>query len=81
MPYVSDAAKADDIENMENVARGMENLIMQLDGESSEDLPVHGLLGLDKRLRSIGDSLRVEVARKVQLEERIEKEKHKLVEI
>ena len=35
------------------------------------------LLGLDKQLRSIRGSLRVEVAKKVQLEENIEKEKRK----
>ena len=39
------------------------------------------LLGLDKQLRSIRGSLKVEVAKKVQLEERIEKEKCKLEEI
>ena len=39
------------------------------------------LLGLDKQLRSIRGSLRVEVAKKVQLEECIEKEKCKLEEI
>ena len=59
----------------------MENLIAQLKGESSEDLPMRKLLDLDKELRSIWGSLKVEVARKVQLEERIKKEKHKLEEI
>ena len=49
----------------------MENLIAQLEGESSEDLLIRELLGLDKQLRSIRGSLRVEVAEKVQLEERI----------
>ena len=39
------------------------------------------LLGLDKQLRSIRGSLKVEVAKKVQLEECIEKEKCKLEEI
>ena len=50
-------------------------------GESSEDLPVQELLGLDKQLRSIRGSLKVEVAKKVQLEEGIEREKCKLEEI
>ena len=54
---------------------------MQLEGESSEDLPMHELLGLDKQLRSIRGSLKVEVAEKVKLEERIKKEKCKLEEI
>ena len=39
------------------------------------------LLGLDKQLRSIRGSLKVEVAKKVQLEEHIEKEKQKLERI
>ena len=74
MPSTSDIANADDIELQEiaeNVVRNMENLIVQLEGESSEDLPMHELLGLDKQLRSIRGSLRVEVAKMVQLEERI----------
>ena len=84
MPSMSDIANADEIELqeiMENVARSMENLTVQLEGESSEDLPMRELLGLDKQLRSIRGLLRVEVAKKVQLEERIEKEKRKLEEI
>ena len=84
MPSMSDVARADDIELqeiMENVARSMEKLTAQLERESSEDLPKHELLGLDKQLRSIRGSLKVEVAKRVQLEERIEKEKCKLEEI
>ena len=38
------------------------------------------LLGLDKQLRSIRGSLKVEVAKKVQLEEHIKKEQRKLEE-
>ena len=77
---MSDIAKADDIELqeiMENASRSMENLNQQLEGE---DLPVRELLGLDKQLRSIRGSLKVEVAKKVQLEESIKKEKRKLWE-
>ena len=84
MPSMSDVAKADDIELqeiMENARRSIENLIAQLEGDSSEDLPMHELLGLDKQLRSIRGSLKVEVAKKVRLEERIKKEKRKLEEI
>ena len=39
------------------------------------------LLGLDKQLRSIRGLLKAEVAKKVQLEERIDREKCKLTEI
>ena len=56
MPSTSDVANADDIELQEitkNEARSTENLIVQLEGESSKDLPMRELLGLDKQLRSI----------------------------
>ena len=42
---------------------------------------MHKLLGLDKQLRSIRGSLKVEVAKMVQLEESIKKEKRKLKEL
>ena len=41
---------------------------------------MHKLLGVDRQLRSIRGSLKVEVAKKVQLEESIKKEKCKLEE-
>ena len=44
------------------------------------EYPLHELLGLDSQLRSIRGSLKVEVAKKVQLEERINKENRKLKE-
>ena len=44
-------------------------------------LPMLELLGLDKQLRSIRGLLKVEVAKKVQLDKSINKEKHKLEEI
>ena len=56
LPSITDVAKADDIELqeiMENVARSTGNLIEQLEGESSDDLPMRELLGLDKQLGSI----------------------------
>ena len=84
LPSMSDIAKVDDIELqeiMENASRSMENLNQQLEGESSEDLPMRELLSLDKLLRSIRGLLKVEVAKKVQVEESIKKEKHKLKEI
>ena len=74
LPPMSDIAKADNIELqeiMENASRSMENLNQQLEGE---DLPMRELLGLDKQLRSTRGSLKVEVAKKVQLEENIRKE-------
>ena len=45
---------------MENASRSMENLNQQLEGE---DLPMREFLGLDKQLRSIRGSLKVEVAK------------------
>ena len=71
MPSKSDVARADDVELqeiMKNVARSTENLTAQLEGESPKNLPMHGLLGLDKQLRSIRGSFKVEMARKVQME-------------
>ena len=56
MSSTSDVARPDDTELheiMENVARSTENLIEQLEGESSDDLPMGELVGLDKHLRSI----------------------------
>ena len=38
---------------------------MQLESESSENLPMHELLGLDKQLKSIRGSLKVEVAERL----------------
>ena len=40
-----------------------ENLILQLEGDSPEDLPKCELLSLDKQLRTIRDLLKVETAR------------------
>ena len=50
LPSASDIVKADNIELQqitENAARSTENLIVQLEGESSKDLLNHKLLGLD----------------------------------
>ena len=43
--------------------------------------PLRELLGLDKELRSIRGSLNVEIAKEIQLEQHIEREKSKLAEI
>ena len=76
LPSKSDVAKVDDIELyeiMENAARSTENLTEQLEDESFKDLPMRKLLGLDKQLRSIHDSLKVEMAKKLELKQCIEK--------
>ena len=49
-------------------------------GIAMRPLPLHELLGLDKQLRTIRGSLKVEVAKKVELEEHITKEHQKLKE-
>ena len=71
LPSESDINKADDLE-LQEIAKSMEDLISQL--TQTDDLfeyPLCELLGLDKQLRSIRGSLKVEVAKKVQLEEHI----------
>ena len=70
----------DDIELQEIVekaSRSIENLSQQV---PTEDLPMQELLGLDKQLRSSRSSLKVEVVKKVQLEEHIKQEHRKLKE-
>ena len=53
---------------------------VQTDTEDLFEHPLRELLGLDKQLRSIKGSLKVEVAKKVELEEHIAKEHQKLKE-
>ena len=53
---------------------------VQADTDELFEHPLRELLGLDKQLRSIRGSLKVEVAKKVELEERIAKERRKLEE-
>ena len=84
MPSISDVAKANDIKLqniLENAVKSTENLIEQLDGESPEDLPMRKFLSLDKQLRSISSLLKVEVSKKVELQQCTEQEKCKLEEI
>ena len=84
IPSKSDVAKEDDIELQEiteNAVKHMENLNAQLEEESSEDLPMHELLSLDRQLKRIRGLLKVEMANKVELQQCIEREKHKLEEI
>ena len=78
LPSESDITKADDIELQEIAEKGS-GIISQIkdvqaDTEDLFEHPLHELLGLDTQLRSIRGSLKVEVAKKVELEEHIAKE-------
>ena len=78
LPSESDITKADDLE-LQEIAEKALGIISQIkdvqtDTEDLFEHPLHELLGLDKQLRSIRGSLKVEVAKKVQLEEHITKE-------
>ena len=79
LPSESDITKADDIE-LQEIAEKASGIISQIkdvqtDTEDLFENPLHELLGLDKQLRSIRGSLKVEVAQKVKLEEHITKER------
>ena len=88
LPSASDITKADDIELQEiaeKASKSTEDIISQIkdiqtDTEDLFEHPLCELLGLDKQLRSIRGSLKVEVAKKVELEECIAKERRKLEE-
>ena len=78
LPSESEVTKVDDIE-LQEIAEKASGIISQIKDvqTDTEDLfedPLHKLLGLDKQLRSIRGSLKVEVAKKVELEEHITKE-------
>ena len=79
LPSESDITEVDDIELQEIVekASGIISQIkdVQTDTEDLIEHPLRELLGLDKQLRSIRGSLKVEVAKKVELEEHIAKER------
>ena len=84
LPSESDIAGADDIE-LQEIAEKASDIISQIkDVQTDTDElfkhPLRELLGLDKQLRSIRGSLKVEVAKKVEFEERITKERRKLKE-
>ena len=69
LPSESDITRADDIE-LQEIAEKASDIISQIKDiqTHTEDLfkhPLHELLGLDKQLRSIRGSLKVEVAKKV----------------
>ena len=85
LPSKSDITGADDIE-LKKIAEKASGIISQIkdvqtDTEDLFDHPLRELLGLDKQLRSIRGSLKVEVAEKVELDGHIEMEKIKLGEI
>ena len=84
LPSESDITKADDMELQEIVgkASGIISKIkdIQTDTEDLFEHPLPKLLRLDKQLRSIRGSLKVEVPKKVELEEHITKECRKLEE-
>ena len=80
----SDITKVDDIE-LQGIAEKALGIISQIkdvqtDTEDLLEHPLQELLGLDKQLRSIRGSLKVEIAKKVELEEHINKERQKLEE-
>ena len=85
LPSESDITKADDIELQEIVGKTSDIIFQIKDVQTeTEDLfehPLRELLGLDKQLRTIRGSLKVEVAKKVKLDGHIEKEKIKFGEI
>ena len=84
LPSESDITGADDIELQETVekASGIIPQIkdVQTDTEHLFKHPLQELLGLDKQLRSMRGSLKVEVAKEVELEKHITKEWWKLEE-
>ena len=84
LPSESDITKADDIE-LQEIAEKASGIIseikdIQTDTEDLFEHPLRELLGLDKQLRNIRGSLKVEVAKQVELEEHITKERRKLKE-
>ena len=86
LPSAFNIAKVDDIELqevMENATRSMEDVITQLDDPPGDLLehPLHKLLRLDKMLRSIQGSLKLEMVKKFQLQQHIKREKCKLTEV
>ena len=92
MPSASDIGKANEIEMQELTRKAIdvnEDLIREISsdrgtqtGEDDPDMPtMRELVGLDKELRSIRGSLKVEATKKVEIEQHIEREKRKLEEI
>ena len=84
LPSESDITRVDDIELQEIAEKALGIIsqikVVQIDTDDLFKHPLRELLGLDKQLRSIRGSLKVEVAKKVELEEHITKERRKLEE-
>ena len=79
LPSESDITRVDDIE-LQEIAEKASGIISQIkdiqtDTEDLFEHPLCKLLDLDKQFRSIRGSLKVEVAKKVELEECIAKER------
>ena len=77
LPSEFDITKADDIELQEIAEKALGIIFQTNEQTQTDDLlenPLCELLGLDKQLRSIRGSLKVEVPKKVQLQECIAKE-------
>ena len=78
IPSASDVDKVGDIE-LQEIVKSTEDSIfkikdVQTDRDDLFEDPLRELLGLDKQLRSTRGSLKVEVAKKLELEECIAKE-------
>ena len=84
LPSESDITRANDVE-LQEIAEKAPGIISQIkdvqtDTDDLFEHPLCELLGLDKQLRTIRGSLKVEVAKKLELEEHIAKEHRKLEE-
>ena len=78
LPSEADITGADDIE-LQKIAEKASGIISQIkdvqtDTDDLFEHPLRGLLGLDKQIRSIRGSIKVEVATKIELEEHIAKQ-------
>ena len=84
LPSASDITGADDIELQEIAEKALDITSqikdVQTDTDELFEHPLWELLSLDAQLRTIRGSLKVEVAKQVELEERIAKEQQKLEE-
>ena len=79
MLSMSDIAKAGNTnlqEITENAARSTKDLITQF--KMQKTLPMREFLGLDKQLKSIRRMLKVEMAKKIKLQQWVEKKNHRL---
>ena len=84
LPSESDITGVDDKE-LQEIAEKASNIISQMkdvqtDIEDVFEHSLHELFGLDKQLRSTRGSLKIEVVKKLELEEGITKENRKLEE-